>query len=1617
MHRSFVQRSVAALLAVVMVLLLLPVVPMTAAAETLTYTLDATTDLVAMDAGAKADGDNEDVGTDGYFTVFYSAKTKIDSSSKTFDDGYTATQRVNFGGSSAFGDTIKNAVKFTTTGAAAVKIWWVSGGDGRTMTIWDNTGAAVASVGADSVKNELYISELTLDAAGTYYLAVPEGSNYLFKLEVTEEVASAPVSNAYVLDATTDLTAFAAGDKADGDSEDVGTDGYFTGFYSAKTKIDSSSKTFDDGYTATQRVNFGGSSAFGDIIKNAVKFTTAGAAAVKIWWVSGGDGRTMTIWDNTGAAVASVGADSVKNELYISELTLDAAGTYYLAVPEGSNYLFKVEVTEEVASEPVITEYVLDTTADLAEMAAGAKADGDSEDAGTDGFFTVFYSAKTKVDGSSKIFEDGYAGTQRLNFGGKTVIGATITNAIQFKVTGKATVKIWFVQGGDDNRQVAIFDESGNQVAVSEIEGMAKNSPYIATLEVPEAGTYYVGNPTNNNNFYRITVTAEVNGSVKPPRAAWDTVAAPVIASAADDNSGNVKVTVSMAVGYDGADEVLVYMYDADGNEIASKRSIAEKNEHALTFTPASSGTYSFQAVANREGEEEKISDAVTAEFLLPLAAPSIASVTSAGSGSMEVVWGAVKEAEGYEIYCNGEVVGTTTELSYTVTGLTVGERYSFQIAAVRGEEVSALSAAVEAEATEDAQRAWGFTAYGSSTNSANNGYVGSVNEDGMVTVYSEGGKGKIVPNSTDGVAFYYTAIPADMNFTLRATVSVDSWTLSNGQEGFGLMAADRLGPNGDSASFWNNSYMALGSKIEYNSESGNKYSMKLGLGVLAKTGLTLENLPTGAEMPAEFKSVTTTLDRTPDSENLAAGTYNIVGNPTKEVSGTIAELTTFVLEIQKNNTGYFVSYYDAEGNLLALVKDYDPNALSKLDAENVYVGFFASRNARITVSDIVLTTIDPSEDAPAEEKPVTIIEPAVNISSASVTTGENYTLTFNANVAGSAVISVDGVAAEEAIAVAGGARYDIPMVLAGTGAHQISVVFTPDADQDLGADTVLSSTDPITASITVSYNAAYADLDTLYVSAEGKAGAAATREDPVDIYTAVDNVSAGQTIVILDGTYKLSRTIKIQPGIDGTEDQPIRMIADDNARPVFDFQGICAGIVHGGDYWYFFGFDVTGSQNGQKGIQVSGSHNVLDEINTYFNGNTGVQISRYSGADATIEYWPSYNLILNCTSYNNADAGYEDADGFAAKLTCGVGNVFDGCVAYNNADDGWDLYAKVETGPIGSVEIRNCVAYSNGYLLDGTNAGNGNGFKMGGESISGKHKLVNSYAFFNKAKGIDSNSCPDIIVENSTSYNNESYNVAFYTNNANNTDFSATGIVSFKDETIKSGLSTGENLKPKGTQDTSKYLGDTNFYWNGTASQNASGETFTADMFVSLTFQGISRNADGSIDLKGFLERKDGHAHDAPSFLWAEDGTCVAIVSCYCGHTEELECIVTSETTEATCTEAGKTVYTAVCGDYTDTMEVEIPAAEHNFENGACSACGEKDPDYQKPGMGSLVGSLINKWLDKWLGGHKPSTPPTEPEVPTEPDVPEVPTEPAKPVKPGKPSFGKIWEWIFWWM
>ena len=1293
----------------------------------------------------------------------------------------------------------------------------------------------------------------------------------------TSKAKAAESGKKYTFEGT-ELEAAAAGKYTDGQAVTAGTDGYFTFYMSAKTKIDSSDKTWEDGYACKQRVNFGGKADVANM-KNLVSFKTSNAAKVKVYWVEGGtDNRQMAIFGSTGDVVTKTEVTAAKNDPVVSTLELADAGTYYLGGLENNNYIFKIEVEETAAvEEPVVKEYELDG-AKLETAAAGKFTDGQTVAAGTDNAFTLYMSAKTKIDSSSKTWDDGFAGTQRINFGGKADI-ANMKNFVSFKTEGTAKVKIYWVEGGTDNRQMAIFNSTGDVVTKTEVTA-AKNDPVVSTLELADAGTYYLGGLENNNYIFKVVVTDTVGGDAPVvTRKNWSEVAAPVIGEVAQDGA-NVTVPFTMVLGNDGADKVSVVMTDASGNT-ETKGYALEGEGGKVSFSPASSGEYTFTITASRENEQDKTGNTVKINFAYPLSAPSISSATSMGNGTVSLVWQSVKEATSYNVYVGGTKVGSTSATSYDVTGLTVGTKYDFAVEAVR-ETPAAVSdkSTISATATSDAKQVWGYIVYGNGASESNSAYEGNINETGSVTLRSgavdangvlkgSGNNGKLVPASFDGLNFYYTSVPTSLNFTLRAKVTVDQWYLSNGQEGFGLMAADRLGGSG-----WNNSYMAVVSKTEYywNEEAGKvtndttalKVSQKIGIASQEKKGLTKDNIAAieanDTETVKQFQSAMYPL------EQRYAQNVNVIGNAVKPVDATIENpVTEMYLTIQKNNTGYFVSYESVDGTYSTTKKYYDTETLSQLDSDNVYVGFFTSRYAQATFSDVTFTTINPSDDAPAEEKPIEELVTNAAFNSKTATGTSDYEFRFTANCDGVLSIwdSEDNAIATD-VAVAANTVVKPATTTLNVGKNSFRYVFTPDAGYIPEKDMVMSSYEPIEGTFTVTYRTYGVEGQSIYV-APGKYGVG-TKEDPMSIYDAVKYVQPGQTIVVMEGTYYLDKTVKVERGVNGTADKPIQMVADTEAssRPVFDFQGLCAGMVLAGDYWYFQGFDVTNSANAQKGIQLSGKYNTMDNIMTYHNGNTGLQVSRYLTTDE-FDMWPAYNLILNCTSYGNADAGYEDADGFAAKLTVGDGNVFDGCISYNNADDGWDLFAKVQSGSIGAVTIKNSVAYGNGYLEDGTNAGNGNGFKLGGDSMSGKHVLENCVAFDNKAKGIDSNSCPDINVINCTTFNNESYNIALYTNSAKNTDFSATGVLSYRTY-MKDNV---EQFKLLGTQDKTKVDNDTNYFWNYEGTAKNSAKTVTDDWFESVdtamdhathvyASHKVTRNADNTINMNGLLVLTD---------------------------------------------------------------------------------------------------------------------------------------------------------------
>lgn len=378
-------------------------------------------------------------------------------------------------------------------------------------------------------------------------------------------------------------------------------------------------------------------------------------------------------------------------------------------------------------------------------------------------------------------------------------------------------------------------------------------------------------------------------------------------------------------------------------------------------------------------------------------------------------------------------------------------------------------------------------------------------------------------------------------------------------------------------------------------------------------------------------------------------------------------------------------------------------------------------------------------------------------------------------------------------------------------------------------------------------------DPTAIYVSPSGTDSNAGTSDKPTTLTNAITKVAAGGTIYLMDGTYSYGSQITISRNNSGTSGNLKKVMAYGTAKPVLNFSSQAygnpssvtnpRGLQIDGSYWYIKGIEVKGAAD--NGIYVAGNYNKVELCVTHANRDTGLQIGRYASTAGRSE-WPSYNEIVNCTSYDNMDPDNgEDADGFACKLTTGAGNKFIGCISYNNVDDGWDLYTKTETGAIEPVYFENCVSYNNGVTSSGAYTANsdGNGFKLGGDKIAVNHVLKNCISFNNKKHGFTYNSNPGSIkLANCTSYNNGRTSGSNFAFDVGTHVF--TNLLSYK---------ATSSDKTSGTDTSSS-----NVWWKSSTSVNGKGLVCSDADFVSLT-PTVTRNSDGSINLGNFLKLASG--------------------------------------------------------------------------------------------------------------------------------------------------------------
>ena len=712
--------------------------------------------------------------------------------------------------------------------------------------------------------------------------------------------------------------------------------------------------------------------------------------------------------------------------------------------------------------------------------------------------------------------------------------------------------------------------------------------------------------------------------------------------------------------------------------------------------------------------------------------------------------------------------------------------------------------------------------------------------EAGKVIIEAKEGAGKCTDDGQDGIAYYYTELDGTKdNFEITAKVTVDYFITKkapDNQEGFGIMVRDAIGTDGDSSIFYSNAMSVGGYYGAFN--------------VFGRQGVNSQDDTLGK------KNITL----------VSKGSNNQVKADAPK---------TFTLTLKKDNSGIYATMTDESGNNVNGIDGkncfyLDSDTFAK-QTDTMYVGFMASRGAKIEVdtSSIQMNVTAQNADAEqtfAPEQPVT---PAVSQGSLATTADAEYTYIVNVNTKGLLSLKQNGKTLVSQKEVESGA-YEFKTTLI-EGDNKFQIYFEPDATQN------------ITSSAAVVYNSTVTrkiygpTKEPIYVSAAGKSTAAGTKDDPLDIQTAIDYCQIGQAVYVLPGTYNLTRSTGVWKYNNGSGETGRKYLMKDPASSgdvVMDFGGSYASkkfvsntFDFSGDYWTIEGIKFA---NG-GGVRVGGNHNILKNCEFYGHSNSGLSVSRTDGAANKVD-WPSYNQIISCNSYENRDKSDNNADGFAAKLTCGEGNVFRYCIAAYNADDGWDLFSKGGTGAIGAVEIYDSVCFANGYTLDGgelvATRGDGNGFKMGGSGIAVNHKVYNSYSFGNRANGFTNNSDPMGTYSNCIGYNNGGSNLELHVYTGVTPQFKVTGIKSFSDDTVTQIPDLDYTDKEAKIDVISLYYSTSNYFRDKAGAEgrsvNSEGKEITASNFASLSefvsimkggISSIGRDANGAINLGGFLK------------------------------------------------------------------------------------------------------------------------------------------------------------------
>ncbi|MGK3225627.1 right-handed parallel beta-helix repeat-containing protein [Enterobacter soli] len=566
------------------------------------------------------------------------------------------------------------------------------------------------------------------------------------------------------------------------------------------------------------------------------------------------------------------------------------------------------------------------------------------------------------------------------------------------------------------------------------------------------------------------------------------------------------------------------------------------------------------------------------------------------------------------------------------------------------------------------------------------------------VTIESRGGK---IANSHDGLTFFYTTLPSGENFVLQATVKVDQFGPENGakpaaQEGAGLLVRDIIGvPRQQPLKAGYEEFPAASNQVMNAIMTQDKKDHhRIKLQAITREGISHPWGDAGAEIKKQSYKEEVDLQQTPE----------------------------FRLRLERTDSGFITSWAPAGSNEWVSKSVPRADLISVQDNTHYYVGFFASRNAKITVTDASLTTSPAHtlESAPWQAKALPVV---VQLASGSQSTSAQYRVQARANYDGIFSVWQNEVVIGNDKPVKAGEMYTLPATLGEK--NDFRLTFTPTSTENASPVATQFSVEKLPDNPTT----------TLYVSPEGKAGAEGSKSAPMDLTTAINLLPVGGKIVLQAGEYPRSA---IPLSASGSPDKVKTLQADGNA--------VIKGLLVDASYWHINGIEIT-----DKSLRVQGSHNLIENVTAYRNDDTGIQISSPENIGRPL--WASYNRIIDSESYANEDPGKINADGFAVKMRVGEGNRLENCYSHDNIDDGFDLFNKIEDGANGVVVIENSIARNN----------TSNGFKLGGEGQPVAHEVRNSKAIGNHLDGFTDNFNPGaLVVANNVAVDNLRFNFIF---------------------------------------------------------------------------------------------------------------------------------------------------------------------------------------------------------------------------------------------------------------